>query len=68
MAGNHVASEVEEHLHVCSLVAVGEEGWVVGKEGFGHEEEGYDEADARADCAEVVVPLPAGFLAEESSN
>ena len=68
MPWDHVAFEVEEHLRVGSLVAVGEEGGVVREEGFGHEEEGDDEADAGADCAEVVVPLPAGFLAEKSSN
>ena len=42
--------------------AFGEKDWIAGKEGFGEQEDGEEEGDGCADCADVIIPLPSFCL------
>lgn len=69
MTGDHVPSEIPEHLEIRALVRLGvEEGGRAAEEGFREEEEGDHEGEAGRDGPEPVVPLPASGVPEKAAN
>ena len=66
---DEIAFEVEEHLHVASLViAICKELWVAREKSFWKQEECYEENSTVEESGDPVVPSPACGLSKEAAN